>query len=528
MKAKTVTNEIGDTKSVAEETLNKVGEPANDGARTTEARSNGVPSTSTDETKVALAALTVAQRTAVLAVAGSDPGVQLRMIEALRPTWGKAGPSPASPPNQPATKGRRPPSALPAPRGGTVQKFKDAEDRSYWRGRVTLADGKRRWLEPRFSSELLAREFTAEKSAEIESQGVTLAMVVPNKKAGGGTGETCDEYFERLSEERRSEGIGRVKQEANTWRDWVSPIIGHLPIATIRRDDVENVRDALDLEVKKRRTEGLGAGICGSTAKTNWGIVRSTFKHAVSARNRALRVRADDPTNGIIAPLSTAPPTKTFIYPVELTRLLACEKVPVKWRVTYCIATYLYLRPEELKALLWSDIDFDARTVNISKSMDWWTGAPKPQPKTVAAVRDVPIEETLFPLLRAAYDARESDVAFVTPALQKWSHSGKAEQLRRHLRLAGATRPRLFARTPTLLPVNFRSTRCTGITWLALKRRKDGERELPIETMMRRCGHLNFKTTNGYVKMAEDPSGAIGDPFPPVPQALLDWLKKSK
>jgi hypothetical protein len=34
--------------------------------------------------------------------------------------------------------------------------------------------------------------------------------------------------------------------------------------------------------------------------------------------------------------------------------------------------------------------------------------------------------------------------------------------------------------------------------------------------MQRRCGHEDIETTNGYVKMAEDLSGTIGQPFPPL------------
>jgi hypothetical protein len=43
-----------------------------------------------------------------------------------------------------------------------------------------------------------------------------------------------------------------------------------------------------------------------------------------------------------------------------------------------------------------------------------------------------------------------------------------AKLFRDHLKAADVTRPRLFADTATLLQVNFRSLRDSGITWLAL------------------------------------------------------------
>ncbi len=63
-------------------------------------------------------------------------------------------------------------------------------------------------------------------------------------------------------------------------------------------------------------------------------------------------------------------------------------------------------------------------------------------------------------------------------------------------------------------PIDFRSCRDTGITWLALPR---GDRPgLSLHAMQRRCGHEDIDTTNGYLKLAEDLSGMIRTPFPPL------------
>jgi hypothetical protein len=59
----------------------------------------------------------------------------------------------------------------------------------------------------------------------------------------------------------------------------------------------------------------------------------------------------------------------------------------------------------------------------------------------------------------------------------------------------------------------------TGITWLALS-------GLSLHAMQRRCGTEDIETTNGYVKMAEDLSGTIGEPFPELPRSLLPLSKQ--
>ena len=65
------------------------------------------------------------------------------------------------------------------------------------------------------------------------------------------------------------------------------------------------------------------------------------------------------------------------------------------------------------------------------------------------------------------------------------------------------------------MQINFRSWRDTGITWLALE-------GVDAAKMQRRAGHESISTTLGYVKMAEDLTRSIGQPFPPLPLALLE------
>jgi integrase len=394
---------------------------------------------------------------------------------------------------------------------GTVQKFKDAQGKPYWRARATLADGARVWVGPRFAREIRAREYADEKTREAQANGVRL----PPTARRGHDGETCDEYFDRLSEVREADGVRDVRKERTIWGKWISPRIGTRPIAAVTRDEIEDIRNALDEEVKKRKTLGLEHGIAGTTAMNVWSVLRTTFKEATAARDRALRARTDDPTHGHKPPLRSPERTKTFVYPTEMAKLLACAAVPRAWRETYAVASYTYLRPEELEALLWSDVDFDAGVIQVSKSVDARTGNLKPIPKTAAAVRAVPIEASLLPLLVAMHERRASDAAPVLPALRELDDKHRAKQFREHLRAAGVTRSRLFADTLTLRQVDFRSCRDTGITWLALA-------GVQLPAMQRRCGHEDVSQTMGYVKMAEDLSGAVGAPFPPMPPSLLD------
>jgi integrase len=286
------------------------------------------------------------------------------------------------------------------------------------------------------------------------------------------------------------------------------------------REETEAIRDVLDAQVRERIKNGLNAGISGDTAQNVWTVLRTTFKETVGSRDRTLRVRTDDPTAGIKPPLKTPSRQKTFLYPVEVANLLACKKVARVWREVSAVAAYGYVRPEELQAFTWPDVDLAAGTLGVSKAINGRTGKPKPLPKTQHAVRDVPIEPALAPLLKrmraeaAGADQPGGPTGPVLPILGEVNDKHRAKLLRDHLRLAGVTRPRLFAETATLRQVDFRSLRDTGITWLALA-------GVPLQAMQRRAGHQEMETTLGYVKMAEDLTGKVGTPFAPLPRDLV-------
>ncbi len=146
-------------------------------------------------------------------------------------------------------------------------------------------------------------------------------------------------------------------------------------------------------------------------------------------------------------------------------------------------------------------------------------GKPKPLPKTEAAVREVPLRPELLPMLRRMREGARID-DYALPILWTRNDKFRAKLLREHLRLAGVTRARLFADTATLRPVDFRSLRDSGITCEALA-------GTPLQVIKARAGHENIETTLGYVKVAEDLSGEIGAPFPPLPSRLLNRPQSS-
>jgi integrase len=82
------------------------------------------------------------------------------------------------------------------------------------------------------------------------------------------------------------------------------------------------------------------------------------------------------------------------------------------------------LRKSEALALQWSDIDFSAKVIRVTKSIDYFVGS-KPKyktPKTEMSRREVPIIDILYSELKKRHDTRCSDYLF--PAADS-NRSGK-------------------------------------------------------------------------------------------------------
>jgi hypothetical protein len=105
---------------------------------------------------------------------------------------------------------------------------------------------------------------------------------------------------------------------------------------------------------------------------------------------------------------------------------------------------------EEGRVLEWSDVDFTTNKIRIARAWDYEEECTKAT-KTWAT-RDVPIEPTLLPLLKAMHK-RAGGKGLVLPML-----SGQPDELsvskvfRDHLEAVGVDRPDLFAREPDADP----------------------------------------------------------------------------
>ncbi len=295
---------------------------------------------------------------------------------------------------------------------------------------------------------------------------------------------------------------------------------GDRPIASVGAEDIELVRDALDTKARvgfyvdeDGRRESFG----WRTAIHVWTSLSVMFGDAVEAKARAMRVRTDNPTMAIAAPDRGAVKAKVYLWPSEFATLVACPDVPLRWKRLFALSIYLYVRPGELSALEWPDVDLEARVAHVHRSVDRVRKKLGVRPTKTKAARRMPIEPELVPLLAAM----RKEAGGVGRVVVLPSSGVLSAKLRAYLWKAGVRRGDLHRGDATRKQVTYYDLRATGITWAAAR----GDDPLRIS---QRAGHEDFKTTQIYIREAENLSASFGEVFPPLPAELATAVEQPR
>lgn len=315
--------------------------------------------------------------------------------------------------------------------------------------------------------------------------------------------ETVREWANRWMAAREESGLATVRDDRSRLETHILPMIGAEPVARIGADRLEDLRDSLDLKIRRH-------DLAWRTAHHVWSTVRAMFRDASRSKQRSLRVRQDDTCRDILPPDRGPKKEKQFLFPSEFLALVSCDGVPLDWRRVAVLSTCLYLRVAELEALEWDDIAMEQGAIHIHRSLDRHRGCSKTT-KT-GATRRFLIEPTLLPLLRRLH--RESDGKGRVVAARTFDRFALARDLRAHLAVAGVARAELFVNDRARKWMTFHDLRATGITWMAVR----GDDPFKIR---QRAGHRNLATTERYIRVAEELRAGFGTVFPKLPDCLL-------
>jgi integrase len=277
---------------------------------------------------------------------------------------------------------------------------------------------------------------------------------------------------------------------ANVVRSWVVPHIGHVPLADLDWRVFVKLYDHLRCEggrptkAAKVRAAATGAKPVGSplgtrTIQSVHVLLRSALGHAVE--RELLQV---NPTDRI--PKDLRPTHKRELAedkhwePDQAARFLDSTRDD-RWHALWALGLDTGARRGELLALRWSDIDWDARTVRITRNRVVVNGeVVEGTPKSKRSIRDV-------------------DIDMAVPALRRWQRDQLADTGRSEFvftdEMGGPVRPdrvnHLFRQAckaigvPNIGPHGMRHTAATLMLGA----------DLPLHVVAHRLGHADTSIT---------------------------------
>lgn len=338
--------------------------------------------------------------------------------------------------------------------------------------------------------------------AKAQAEARALSQVAREKfaKAPPPPEESAKDWFDRWLQAKTDRGQASVAASRSHVEQHILPVVGTTPIASVTTEQVERIVQRLDQAVASGKMRW-------KTASNIWSTLSKAFKDAQRSKVLELRVRTDNPAENVQPPDRGVSTEKVHLYPSEFLQLVSCETVALERRRYYAIGIYNYMRPGELEALRWNDVDLARETIQIRRGTD--DGSPK----AGRARLPFDLEPEIVPLLRAMHEESGGR----GEVIGKHAEEGeRAEQLRADLLSAGVTRRELHERSddPPREWLTAHDLRTTGITWMAVR----GDPPLVI---MARAGHATVEQTRGYVDAASLVRRGYGAVFPPLPAALL-------
>lgn len=372
-----------------------------------------------------------------------------------------------------------------------------------WKARVTQPDGSRPLIpiEPPLTRKS-DKAVAIAAARHMSSLARDPAVFAP---ASEGEDELTQDWFDRWLAAKEAKGQSSVRAARSHLANHILPVFGTTPMSRVSKAQLETIVQNLD---KKIATGDLR----WKSALNVWGTCTKAFDDAHRGKNLELRCRDDNPAKDVRGPDRGVETEQVHLYPKEFAALVSSRAVPIFRRRYYAIAVYCYLRPGELEALRWDDIDLARKTIQVRHGVDRITGEDK-APKAKRARAPFSIEPALLPLLKAMFKESGGE-GYVVGRLG--DERKLAEILRADLLAVGVTRKELHecCDDPPREWMVMHGCRHTGVTWMAVR----GDEPLMI---MARAGHQDLKTTLGYVNRAALIRRGYGRPFPPLPAALV-------
>lgn len=255
---------------------------------------------------------------------------------------------------------------------------------------------------------------------------------IKNGVAMDGRKVTLKEFTDRWLEEYAAQKLqpGTVEKYRAELEEKVLPVLGHLKLSELRPHNLNAffVSMTKDGARKDGKPGGYSKGSIAKTRNVLSSVLRTATEWEIIDRNPLDKVRPQTEETADKIKFFTPEQAATFMDYIEKPYTVktkghkriddtgkeytvgdyeSTKEIPEQIRVLFVLAIYAGLRKGELLALEWSDIDFQADTISVTKAVSVVAGQQITKaPKTKNSYRTVSIPHFLTQRLRELKTAR--------------------------------------------------------------------------------------------------------------------------
>lgn len=220
-----------------------------------------------------------------------------------------------------------------------------------------------------------------------------------------------------------AESWERRHREEITVRTWNNYAAHYQDILSKHGSKTMNEVSALD--ITNHLAQAKAQGYSATVVNTIRSLYRMIFDYAIVHEYAQY-----NPVSSVKLPRGLKRGKRVAPSDDQIRKIFAAADAPFGLFPIFLLCTGC--RKSEALALAWDDVDFEAREIMITKSLDYTNGANPTYklPKTDAGTRTVPIIDVLYDLLQEAHNASTSDLLFPAPDSNRGGKGGGLMTLR--------------------------------------------------------------------------------------------------
>jgi integrase len=300
-----------------------------------------------------------------------------------------------------------------------------------------------------------------------------------------------------------------VKSYSNEIRHLLE-VAGHRPLAQIVAGSVRDIENAL-----RAKENQLGEKFSGGYVRRCLRVLGSIFTDAIERGNighnptkdiaRKRRKQGERQSGRDKGKLKVGRDIPTLD---EVLAIIEAATTPY-WKVFLMTSAFTGLRPNEMRALRWANVDLDKGEVHVTESADPYGKIGSP--KTACGNRTVPLGRPLVAALRAHKNNLRGDPELVFPPLKKKAPALSQSTIRAMGLIPAVRAAGLVTADGNVKYSSIYTFRHFYASW-CLGPKADGGLELQPKVVSERMGHSNISITlNVYAHLLPQVSNKAMD-----------------